>query len=474
MTRKLLIPVFIAAAALSACSMAPRYDRPPAPVASAWPSAPGTGSATAVETGEQPHAADIGWRDMFKSPKLQALVAAALENNRDLRIAALNIEAARHTYRIQRSELLPSINASGSFTRQRLSESTSGTGNPATVSSYVAGAGLTAYEIDLSGRVRSLSSSALNRYLATEEGRRAAQTSLVAEVANAYLTYLADNELLQLTDNTLGTRQDSFELIKRSFELGAKSQLEVYQAATLVESARASRAQYQRQVEQDKNALTLLVGREIDPELLKPESLASVSVMEVLPSGVPSSVLLDRPDVRQAEYLLKAENANIGAARAAFFPIISLTGSAGYASSALSGLFSAGSNGVWSFVPQVTMPIFQGGRLLSNLRLAKTNRDIAVARYEKTIQTAFREVADALVARATYTEQLKAQQELVRASESACTITKARYDHGIDSHFALLDARRSYFAAQQIEITVHLESMENLVNLYKVLGGGWK
>jgi multidrug efflux system outer membrane protein len=476
MTRKFLISLCLAATALSACSMAPHYDRPPAPVASEWPAAAGLGQAqlSGAASAGQPPAADIGWRSIFRSPKLQTLIETALANNRDLRIAVLNIDAARHAYRIQEADLLPSVSASGSLTRQRLSESTSGTGQPATTSSYVAGAGLTAYEVDLFGRVRNLGSRAVNQYLATEEGRKAAQTSLVAEVANAYLSYLADSELLLLTEGTLRTRQESFELIRRSFELGAKSQLDLAQAATLVESARAGLAQYRRQVEQDRNALTLLLGTTIDSELLKPESLASVSVMEVLPAGIPSTVLLDRPDVRQAEYLLKAENANIGAARAAFFPIISLTGSAGFASSSLAGLFSSGPNGIWSFVPQLTMPIFQGGRLLSNLRLASTNRDIALARYEKTVQTAFREVSDALVARATYTEQLNAQQELVRSSEAACTITRARYEHGIDSHFALLDAQRSLYSAQQGEILVHRESLSNLVNLYKALGGGWK
>ena len=474
MTIKLLIPVCLSAAMLTSCSLAPRYERPMAPVATEWPTSAGIGPVPALEAAGEPHVADIGWRSMFTSPKLLSLIEAALANNRDLRIATLNIEAARSTYRIQRADLVPSVNASGSAIRQRLSENSSTSGTSETISSYTSGIGVTAYELDLFGRVRSLSTRALNQFLATEEGRKAAQTSLIAEVANAYLTYLADSELLQLTANTLKTQQESFDLIKRSFDLGAKSQLEVSQSGTLVETARANRAQYQRQVEKDKNALTLLVGKVIDPELLKPESLSSVQLMEVLPVGIPSTVLLDRPDVRKSEYALKAENANIGAARGAFFPSISLTGSAGFASSSLTNLFVSGSSSVWSFSPQVNLPIFQGERLISNLKLAKTNRDIAIVQYEKTIQTAFREVADALVASATYTEQLHAQQALVKSSEQAYTILKARYAYGIDSYFVLLDAQRSLYAAQQNEILVRQQNLTNRIDLYKALGGGWK
>jgi len=476
MNTKLLLPLCLTVTTLTSCSLAPAYVRPTAPVTTQWPVAPGIGTmpSTTQESGKQQRTTDIGWRSMFRSPKLQSLIEESLANNRDLRIATLNIEAARNTYRIQRSDLLPSINASGSFTRQELSKSMSGTGKTEITSTYTADIGTTAYELDLFGRVRSLSIRAINQYLATEEGRKAAQTSLVAEVANAYLTYLADLELLQLTESTLTTRQDAYDLIKRSFDLGAKSRLDVSQSSTLVESARANRAQYQRQVEQDKNALTLLVGKEIDPTLLEPQPLTEVQVLDTIPVGIPSVVLLDRPDIRQAEYALKAENANIGAARASFFPSISLTGSTGFASASLSDLFVTRSSGVWSFAPQVTLPIFQGGRLRSNLKLAETNRDIAVTRYEKAIQIAFREVADALVARATYTEQLHAQRALVQESNQVSTITKARYDHGVDSHFALLDAQRSLFEAQQNEILIHQQTLANLIDLYKALGGGWQ
>ena len=322
MNSKLLLSLCMVATTLTACSLAPTYVRPTAPVTTEWPVVSGIGTmpSTAPQSGEQSRTTDIGWRSMFRSPKLQSLIEESLANNRDLRIATLNIEAARNTYRIQRSDLLPSINAPGSFTRQELSKGQSGTGKTEITSTYTAGIGTTAYELDLFGRVRSLSNRAINQYLATEEGRKAAQTSLVAEVANAYLAYLADVELLRLTESTLKTRQDASDLIKRSFDLGAKSRLDVAQSATLAESARVNRAQYQRQVEQSKNALTLLVGKEIDPMLLEPQPRADVQVLDTLPVGIPSVVLLDRPDIRQAEYALKAENANIGAARASLFP----------------------------------------------------------------------------------------------------------------------------------------------------------
>jgi outer membrane protein, multidrug efflux system len=459
--------VLLAATALTACTMAPRYERPEAPVAAQWSVGGGTVSSTQVVS-------QIGWRDVFKSPELQTLITEALANNRDLRISTLNIEAARATYRVQRADLLPSVNATGSGTRQRTPENASATGSSEITSSYSANIGAAAYEVDLFGRVRSLSRRAFNQYMATEEGRNAAQTTLIAEVANAYLQYLADSELLKLTDDTLKTQQESYDVIRRSFEMGVGSQLDVSQAATQVETARANLAIYKRYVEQDKNALTLLVGKEIAPKLLEPKSLNDVLVMEELPVGLPSEVLLQRPDIRQAEYTLKGENANIGAARAAFFPSISLTGSAGFASGNLDNLFSSGSGGAWTFAPQVSLPIFQTGRLFANLKLANANRDIAVAQYEQAIQSAFRDVADALVARATYTDQLNAQQALVAASEKAYTVSLARYKQGLDSNLTQLDAQRTYYSAQQVEIGVRMQRLANLVNLYKALGGGQK
>ncbi len=463
-----LLTLLLAATALSACTMAPRYERPEAPVAAAWPAA----SMPDTVSGTQPQPTASDWRSMFKSPELQKLIETALANNRDLRIATLNVEAARAAYRIQRADLLPSVNASGTGTRQRIPENASATGQSNIASSYSANVGATAFELDLFGRIRSLSRRAANQYLATDEGRKAAQTTLIAEVANAYLTYLADHELLTLTENTLNAQQESYTIIQRSFEMGVGSQLDVSQAATQVESARANLARYTRLVEQDKNALTLLVGQPIPPEDLPAAGLGSVAVPDELPAGMPSDVLLQRPDIRQAEYVLKGENANIGAARAAFFPSISLTGSAGFASDSLSNLFSTGSGGAWAFTPQVSLPIFQGGRRWANLSLANTNRDIAIAQYEKAIQSAFREVSDALAARSTYTEQLQAQQSLVQESETAHTISQARYKEGLDSHLTLLVSQRALYSAQQDEINVRLERLSNLVNLYKSLGGG--
>ncbi len=465
MTSK-FVAAILAATALTACTMAPRYERPVAPVATQWPTAAAEGEVAADSL------QSLGWRTMFAAPELQSLIEQALANNRDLRVATLNVEAARAAYRIQRADVLPSVNATGSGARQRVPANASMTGDAAISSNYSANIGATAFELDLFGRVRSLSRRAFNQYMATEEGRNAAQTALVAEVANAYLTYQADMELLALTKDTLKAQQESYDVINRSFELGIGSKLEVSQALTQVETARANLALYKRLVEQDKTALTLLVGKEIAPEQLAAKSLESVIVMEQLPVGLPSDVLLQRPDVRQAEYVLIGENANIGAARAAFFPSISLTGTAGFASTNLDNLFSAGSGGAWAFTPQVTLPIFQSGRLLANLGLANTNRDIAVAQYEKAIQVAFKEVADGLAARRTYTEQLQAQQALAGAAEEAYVISKARYDQGLDSHLVLLDSQRSFYAAQQAEVNVRLQRLNNLVNLYKALGGG--
>jgi multidrug efflux system outer membrane protein len=449
--------------------MAPRYERPAAPIATQWPSGTGLVSTTTVQ---QPSATAIGWKDVFQSPQLQGLIQSALENNRDLRVATLNVKAAQASYRVQRSSLLPSVNATAGGTRQRSSENSRVAGQPAITSAYNGNLTIPAYELDLFGRLQSLSARSFNQYLATEQGQKAAQTALVAEVANAYLTYLADSELLQLTEDTLKTQEDSYAVIKQGYDMGAKSKLDLAQSATQVETARSNRAQYQRQVEQDKNALTLLVGKEIDPETLKPAPLNSVQVMEVLPANLPSTVLLDRPDVQQAEYTLKAENANIGAARAAFFPSITLTGSAGFASDKLSNLFTSNSSGAWSFAPQVNLPIFQGGSLWANLSLSKTNKEIAVAQYEKAIQTAFREVSDGLVARKTYAEQMEAQKALVKASEDTYEIAKVRYAQGVDSHLTLLDAQRSFYAARQNEIMTRQQTLESLVNLYKALGGG--
>jgi multidrug efflux system outer membrane protein len=417
--------------------------------------------------------AATAWRDYFSDAKLQKLIQLALDNNRDLRVAALNIEKARAQYQIQRSELFPSINASGSGTAKRTPASLSGTGQPVISHSYSAGLGFAAYELDFFGRVRSLKDAALEQYLATTEARDSTQISLIAEVASAYLTLGADHERLQLAKDTLTSQQASFGLTQRSFELGVASELDVRQAQTSVETARVDVARFTGQVAQDENALALLVGTAVPQDLQPVAAVDTVTAVEDIPSDIPSEVLQRRPDIQQAEHLLKSANANIGAARAAFFPSITLTGSAGAASARLSDLFKAGS-GAWSFIPQVNLPIFDGGRNLANLDVAKADEKIAVAQYEKSIQSAFREVADALATRGTIGDQLTAQQALVDATKRSYTLSDARYRKGVDSYLNVLDAQRSLYGAQQNLITIRLARQANLVTLYKVFGGGWQ
>ncbi len=468
MLNKSFLIALAASTMLAGCTMIPRYDRPEAPVNAQWPQGPAYDEMSDTTV----RASEISWREFFRSPQLQQVISTALENNRDLRIAALNIEAARATYRVQRAALVPAIDGVGSGNRQGVPDNASPTGESTITSIYSANIGTTAFELDLFGRVRSLNQSALEEYLATEEARDATQIALIAEVANAYLIHQADRKLLALTENTLSTQQQSYDLIKQSFDMGIGTQLDVAQAATLVETARANRAQYMRLVAQDKNALTLLMGANIDESILEAEGLDTVALMTDLPVGISSNVLLDRPDIRQAEHSLKAANANIGAARAAFFPTISLTGSAGMASESLSDLFASGSGLAWSFVPQLTLPIFSGGRNLANLDSAKANEKIAAAQYERAIQIAFREVADELAARGTYTDQLNAQRSLVAANQQSYDISQARYKQGIDSHLSVLDAQRELYTAQQNEIVVQQQRLSNLVTLYKTLGGG--
>lgn len=459
---------------LGGCSFVPEYLRPNLPTAASWP----TGDAYRPDTAESSAAAkpaiETGWREFFKSATLQNLIEASLENNRDLRVAALNVEAARAAYRVQRADLVPSVSAGGAMSRQGTPENASSSGRDSVSSQYSANVATTAFELDVFGRIRSLNEQALQQYLATDEARKAVQIALVAEVANAYLTLLADAKLLRLTEETLTAQQESFELIQRSFDAGIGSQLDVSQARTSVETARTNLAQYKRLVAQDKNALVLLVGSaDIDIGSAS-ETLDDALILENLPVGVPSDVLLARPDIAQAEYALKAANANIGAARAAFFPRISLTGSLGLASESLSDLFKSGSALAWSFAPQVTLPIFEGGRNAANLELAKAQEKIAAAQYEKAIQTAFREVADELAARGTYGDQLQAQTALVAATQNAYDLSNLRYKQGVDSYLNVLDAQRSLYTAQQGEIQVQQQRLSNLVNLYKVLGGGLK
>jgi multidrug efflux system outer membrane protein len=451
---------------MSGCTMAPTYARPEAPVPASWPSGPAYRSTGAGA----PSAAEVKWQEFFVDERLRALVALALENNRDLRVATLNIERSRAQYRIQRAELLPGVNASGSATAQRTPADFSPTGDSLVTHQYTVGAGIAGWELDLFGRVQSLKGRALEQFLATEHARRSVQISLVAELATRYLALGADLERLQLAKDTQISQEAAYGLTKRRFELGVTSELDLRQAQTSVETARVDIARYTAQVAQDQNLLELLVGTGVPAELL-PAALGPVTALKDLSPGVPSKVLQRRPDILEAESLLKAANANIGAARAAFFPRISLTTSAGLGSSELSGLFDAGT-GFWSFLPQVTVPIFTGGANRASLKAAEVDREIFVAQYENAIQGAFREVADALAQRGTLGEQLAAQDALVEAAAVSYRLSEARYRGGIESYLTVLDSQRALYGAQQNLIAVRLARLTNLVTLYKVLGGG--
>ncbi|RMT96878.1 hypothetical protein ALP39_01448 [Pseudomonas marginalis pv. marginalis] len=450
---------------LGGCSLIPEYQRPEAPTPEQYPQA---GVYALAQAGTLAPSSD--WQQLFHDPALQQLIREALVNNRDLRVAALNVEAFQAQYRIQRADLFPAVSATGAGSRQRVPGEVNGTGKPAITSTYSATLGISAYELDFFGRVRSLSEQAMLTYLGTEEARRSAQLSLVANVANAYLTWRADQELLALARQTLTANDHSLHLTSRSKTAGKASALDVVQARTSVESTRASVARYERQVAQDLNNLALLVGGPVD-QALPSRPLADDLVARV-PAGLPSDLLQRRPDILQAEYQLRAANANIGAARAAFFPSVSLTANAGSTSTELSGLFKGGS-GSWTFQPQINLPIFNAGSLRASLDYAKLQKDITVAQYEKSIQTAFQEVADGLAARQTFTDQLNAQRDFVAANQAYYDLAQHRYRSGVDSNLTFLDAQRSLFSAQQALIVDRLAQLVAEVNLYTALGGAW-
>jgi len=471
-----LITQAVLAATLAGCaSMAPDYQRPAAPVAEQWP-------AQASDQGTP--AADIGWREFLLDTRLQQLVELALQNNRDLRVAALNIEQARAEYQVQRADLFPTVNVIASRTAQLGSASTTSSSTSATTGavtssssgsvsqSYRATVGFSAYELDFWGRIRSLNEQALQSFFATEEARRSTHISLVSEVASAWLTLAADMQRLKLAQDTLQSQQASYDLTRQGFDIGVYSALELRQIQISVETARGDVANYRSQVKQDQNALALLLGQPVPDNLLPQSQPDQVTSVADLPAGIPSEVLQRRPDILQAEHSLQAANANIGAARAAFFPTITLTTTLGSASNQLSGLFASGSR-VWSFAPQLTLPIFDAGRNRSKLKSAEVAQQISVAQYEKAIQSAFKEVADALAIRENLTERLQAQQSLVEASQETYKLSDARFRGGIDSYLAVLDAQRTLYSAQQTLITVNLTAQTNQVTLYKVLGGGW-
>lgn len=449
------------AVAFTGCAMLePRLPAAQADIPVSWP-LPEAGSAPVADA---PSVADIGWRDFFVDERLEQVIAQALENNRDLRVAVLNVERAQAQYRIARADRVPALGVTGQMERVG--------GDVPTTEQYSVTLGVSAFELDLFGRVRNLSQSALQRYLSTEQSQRSAQLALVAQVAGSWLSLGADEQALAIARDTLASYEESLGLAEKMFEFGATSALQLNQTRTLVESARADVARYTGQVAQGRNALNLLVGQPVDASLLPTELDLASSGIDALPAGVPSDVLLRRPDVMAAEYQLRGANANIGAARAAFFPSIRLTGGVGSASGELSGLFESGTK-IWSFTPQISLPIFQGGALRANLGMANADRDIALAQYEKAIQSGFAEVADGLALSQTLAQQRTAMEALLAAAQQAHDLSQARYDAGMDSFLVLLDARRSLYSARQGLVAVQLAEQANRIGLYKALGGGW-
>ena len=444
----------------SSCTMAPKYMRPDAPI----PNTYGAGASGAG--GALP-----AWKEFVRDVPMQRVVELALQNNRDLRISMLNIEKTRNMYRIQRADLLPTIAGGASASNQRVPGDISGTGESAVVRQYSASLGFSSFELDLFGRIRSLSNQALETYYSAEEDALTAQLSLIAETSGMYLQLVADRELLDITRETYANRQSQYKLILSKMQAGVASDLEVSQTKSLMEEARSSMARYEARVGQDLNFLVLLVGAPLPTDLPEVRKLKDVASLPDLPEGLPSALLERRPDIRAAEHQLKGYNANIGAARANFFPTITLTGAVGTLSTDYDNLFQ-GPARTWSFMPQLYLPIFDTGRNIAKLKVAETDRDIAVATYEKTIQSAFREVGDALVQRAYIGDQLSAERALVESTGKSYRLAMARYDVGVDSYLNVLDSQRSLYAAQQSLIGTLLLRESNALSLYKALGGG--
>ncbi|NGZ84316.1 efflux transporter outer membrane subunit [Duganella aceris] len=477
----------LGAALLSACSMAPTYQRPEAPVAAAFPvdtagaasrntnngGTGGTGGTRATPADAKP-AVDTGWRDYFSEPRLQQLIGAALENNRDLRTAALRIEEARAQYDIQSADRLPNLNGSFAGSKGKTPAFLTSSGNSAISKRYDVGLSVSSFELDFFGRVKSLNDAALAAYLATDEARQAAQIALVAQVAQAYYTERAYAEQYALAQQTYEARARTYKLTQQRAEVGASSRLDLRSNETLMETARAAALTLARQRAQAQNALTLLVGQApTAPSSGAMPSDAQLDALSAVPEGLPSDLLTRRPDIRAAEQRLKSANANIGAARAAFFPRISLTAAVGSSSPSLGGLFDSGS-GSWSFAPQLVLPIFDAGRNRANLTITEVRKNLAIADYEKTIQTAFREVADALAARDYLGDQVNAQRAVQEAQEDRLKLLQLRFDNGVASSLDVLDAQRELFSAQQTLVQARLLRTTSAIDLYRSLGGGLK
>lgn len=474
---KPLLTLLAGTAMLAGCNLAPKYERP----AGAIPAALPQGGVYPAAPTDAVDVSRIGWRDFFLDPRLRQVIETGLANNRDLRIAAGNVLQARAQYRVQRADLLPTISANGTatYTNNAFGAGQAAGGglnaSPGSSSSdievYQATVGLSAFELDLFGRIRNLSQAAQEQYFASEEAQRSARISLIAEIANAWLTMASDQEQLRLSRQTLGTFEETLRLTREQFRVGVGSELEVRQADTNYQSAVSDIAALETTVALDQNALNLLVGTTVPQEQLPAGLAEEPATRDALPSDVSSDVLLRRPDVLRAEHQLIAENANIGAARAAFFPTISLTATVGTISTALSSLFSGGSF-TYNAAPGLSLPLFDGGQRQGNLEYARASQAVAVATYERSIQTAFREVADALAQRGTIDEQVDAQTARAVAASTAARLSNARFRAGIDSFLTTLDAQRTAYAAEQQLVTTRLNQANNLVELYRSLGGG--
>jgi multidrug efflux system outer membrane protein len=459
-----LVCMLCLCASLCACTLAPSYMRPDLPVPNDYAQGAPL-SAQAV--------LDIKWREFFKDRSLQRLIELALANNRDLRTAVLNIEKTRARYRVQQSELLPTVAAAASSDSQHRPAEFSGLGVAGITRSYSATLGFSAFELDLFGRIRSLSNQALETYHSVEEDAKTAQISLIAEVAGVYLQLIADRELLDITRATYRNRKGQHSLVNNKFKSGLASQLEVSQAESIMEEARSNVARYSTSAGQAENYLVLLLGAPLPKDMPELRKLSQVEMLADLPAGLPSDLLERRPDIKAAEHRLKAANADIGAARANFFPRISLTGALGTLSADARDLFGQG-NAFWQFLPSASLPIFDTGRNIAVLGISEAERDIAVAQYEKTIQAAFREVADTLVQRRYIGEQLAAERSLSKSTATTYNLASSRYDVGVDSYLNVLDAQRSLYNAQQSYIHTKLLRETNALTLFKALGGGWK
>lgn len=452
--------VLLSATCLAGCSLQPPDIRPPTPIPSSWPTGDAYGPAAEGDL------AQISYRDIFTDPRLQSLIGQALSNNRDLRVAAANILAARAQYRIQRADRLPQLDLNGRYSR------TGGDGASSTASreTYSAEVGVTAFELDLFGRVRSLSDAALDRYLATEAASRAVRLTLTADVAEAWLTYVADATLLQIAQETVVSAESSVRLTRARLQGGVAPRTDLRQAETILATAQADVASLRTALAQDLNALQLLLGSPVDPGLLPASIGQASSGLALLPAGLSSTVLLRRPDVIQAEYELRATNAEIGAARATLFPTISLTGALGYASGSLSSLFTDGAFS-YSVAPSLSYPIFRAGAGRAGVAYAKAQREAALATYEKAIQSGFRETADALARQRTIGDELAARQTQLSAADDTFKLTDARYRAGADTFLASLDAQRALYSAQQSIVGTQLDAATNRVALYRALGG---